>query len=279
MGPSEPTLAFRMQLERQLLVGAQAMIQHDQLSNSPLFKLLDVLPCWDFVWQFGGIALLFDTPYMFCKAEFLLDWARLRGIIFLIGLLPAVLGLAFTLAKAAVASKRAAMAMLKAANVVDSYLFEHGPPVTTLLVRAFLVRDTTDLRQMELQVLNFEKMIAQKERDRLKSEYEAAEAEATMQEAKYAAQEEFVRTKSKEEEFMTQYQAAVTKVCDTVQVVADPGAAAADAAEHFQTALAAASGRAGASEEDEVDFDGGTGGASLAGTLDTAGHPASSSSR
>merc|ERR1711879_179130 len=106
----------------------------------------------------------------------------------------------------------------------------------------------------------------------------AAEAEAALQEAKYTAQEELVRTKSKEEEFMTQYQEAVAKVCDTVQVVADPGAAAADAAEHFQAALSAA-GRAADSAEDEADFDGGTGGASLAGALDTAGLPASSSSR
>lgn len=266
--PPEPTMAFRMQLERQLLVGAQAMIQYDKIAQSPSFKVLDVLPAFDFIWQIGGIALLFDTPSQFCLAHTLMYWSRARGIIFLIGLLPAIISLALVIAKAAVVSRRACMAMLSAANTADKYLFPHGPAIVTLLVRAFLVRDTTDMQAMELQVMEFEKRIAHNERDRLKREYEAAEAEAAEHEEKYAAQEELVRTKSKEEEFLQQYQEAVTKVCHTIDIVSDPAAAAADAAAQLQASLGIHTGTAPttgvASTGEDVDFDGSMGGTGAA---------------
>merc|ERR1711865_1280376 len=103
-----------------------------------------------------------------------MNWARVRGIVFLIGFLPAVLSLGIVGFKSAVASSGFCMAVLKGAHEADKSLFPTGPPVVTLLVRAFLVRDSTDMQAMELQVIDFEKQIALGERDRLKMEYEAA---------------------------------------------------------------------------------------------------------
>merc|ERR1712139_93206 len=135
---------------------------------------------------------------------------------------------------------------------------------------------------MELQVMDFEKRIAQSERNRLKTEYEAAVAEATVHEEKYEAQAEIMRAKSKEEEFIAQYQEAVAKVCNTIDIVADPGAAAAQAAQQMQAALSGHS-LPGAGTpvpptgphggDDEEDFDGGTGSSMLGAALGTAGLP------
>jgi len=222
--PPEPAVAFRMQLERSLLVGAQAMLQYDKLANSAAFKLLDVLPAFDFVWQLGGVFLLFDTPGEFCQAGLLMNWARVRGIVFLIGFLPAVLSLGIVGFKSAVASSGFCMAVLKGAHEADKSLFPTGPPVVTLLVRAFLVRDSTDMQAMELQVIDFEKQIALGERDRLKMEYEAATVAAQDTETRYAEQKELVQKSSQDEEFLQQYRQTVGRLVHGADLVATDAA-------------------------------------------------------
>lgn len=279
--PSEPTMAFRAQLERQLLVGAQAMLQYDRLANSFSFKLLDVLPAFDFVWQIGGMMLLFDTPSQFCKAQFLMYWSRVRGIIFLIALIPTIIALVLSFLKST--SSSTGMQVLKAAREADKKLFPNGPPVVTLLVRAFLVRDATDMANMELQILEFEKRIAQAARDKLRKEYEAAVLEAKKHEETYDEQAKLCRVKSKEDEFMEQYRLNVAGVVSTLQFVQDPQAfaeqAAADLRANIQTAQQQMDARYPEpvpSEEVDDDGDGGTGGAlgQLPGSLGSVGLPA-----
>jgi len=236
--PADPKEAFRVTLERNLLGGAQAMLQYDRLANSPSFKILDVLPVFDLIWQIGGIALLFDTPNNFCQARTLMYWARLRGTIFLIGFLPTVITLVLVIVKAAVASQGFCMAVLKGAAAADKKLFPDGPPVITVLVRAFLVRDTTDMARMELQVMKYETGIVQGERDSLRSQFEAAEAKAAKMEEKYAALEEQVERDSREAEFMRQYQEAMKPVLQAAEVAlsTDPATAGLQAAADQATA-------------------------------------------
>merc|ERR1719456_570840 len=143
-----------------------------------------------------------------------MNWARVRGIIFLVGFIPAIVSLALVVVKAAVASPGFCMAVLKGAHEADKKIFPNGPPLVTLLVRAFLVRDTTDMEAMELQIIDFDKKIAQNERDRLKKEFETAEANAKSTEERFVAQSELVGKKSQEEEFMRQYRQTVDRVVE-----------------------------------------------------------------
>lgn len=264
--PSEPTAAFRVQLERQLLVGAQAMLQYDRLTNSWSFKMLDVLPAFDFVWQIAGIMLLFDTPSQFCKAATLMYWSRARGIIFLIGMIPTIIALVLVILKSS--SHSTGMAVLKGAREADKKMFPNGPPVITLLVRAFLVRDATDMANMELQILEFEKRIAQSARDKLKRELEAADAEVKKHEKMYDEQAKLVKVVSKEEEFMQQYRQNVSGVVSTLQFVQDPQAFAEQAAADFRANIQAAAQQHAAahpppSTSMDDDGDGGTGSSAL----------------
>jgi len=285
--PLEPTAAFRVQLERQLLVGAQAMLQYDRLSNSWSFKMLDVLPAFDFVWQIGGLMLLFDTPSQFCKASTLMYWSRARGIIFLIGLLPTIIALVLVILKSSTAST--GMAVLKGAREADKKMFPNGPPIITLFVRAFLVRDSTDMANMELQILEFEKRIAQSARDKLKREYDAAVAEANKQEVMYDEQAKLLRVRSREDEFMQQYRQNVSGVVSTLEFVQDPQAFAEQAAADFRANVQAAAQEHAAthppapvpSDTIDDDGDGGTGSSALGalgqlpGVLGTVGLPSS----
>lgn len=243
--PADPGQAFRITLERNLLGGARAMLQYDRLANSTSFKLLDILPIFDLIWQFGGIALLFDTPDSYCQARFLMYWARLRGVVFLIGLLPTLITLGLVIVKAAVASQGFCMAVLKAAAAADKSFFPSGPPVITVLVRAFLVRDTTDMQRMELQVYTYETKIAQAERDGFKSQFEAAESKAAKMEEHMAALQEKVERDSREQEFMRTYKEAMQPVLQAAEIAmsADPAtaglqAASAAAQSQLQAAMA-----------------------------------------
>jgi hypothetical protein len=164
----------------------------------------------------------------------LLDWSRIRGCVFLIGLLPAIIGLAVVIAQIAAKSQAACTAMLKAAHAADKAVFPQGPAIITLLVRAFLIRDTADLKGMELQVLEFRRALSKSKRDKLKREYDMAEAKATKtieEHAAHTGQNE----KSKEDEFMEHYQDVVSKVCSTLDLVTDPATALADTANQIDS--------------------------------------------
>merc|ERR1719498_847008 len=87
---------------------------------------------------------------------------------------------------------------------------------------------------MELQVLEFRRSLSKAKRDKLKREYDMAEAKASHHEAEYAAQTAQTE-KSKEDEFMEHYQDVVSKVCSTIDLVTDPATALADTANQLDS--------------------------------------------
>lgn len=258
----------RVQLERDMLMAAETMVQYEKLTCSKAFQILDVLPIFDFVWQVGGIALLFDTPSKFCaSAQLLLGWARVRGLIFLVGLVPVIINLAMVVVKAAAKSRSSSASVLSTTDSLDKALFPYGPPVITILARSFFVRDVTDMQALELKVMAFEKRMAKQEKDRLNAEYEEARIKAAELEETFAEQAEACRRSSQEDMFMHEYGEAVTKLCasiafagDTAATVGDTAAAVGDAAGQAADSVAAAPTGEG---EEEEDLDGGTGSSML----------------
>merc|ERR1719502_1579507 len=202
----DATAEFRQGLGKQLLVGAHAMVQYDRLVNSPSFRLLDILPLFDFLWQGFGIGLLFDTPGEFCEARSLITWARIRGILFLVGMVPALISLGLSLGKAfTMGNDNFCIGVLKAAHQADEKMFPNGPPVFSVLVRAFVVRNTTDEAAQELKIIDFERQIAEAGRNQVKADLEAAEAKRADVQGRLKEHSEQKEDSRREEEFIRRY--------------------------------------------------------------------------
>mmetsp|Transcript_10345 Transcript_10345/g.24372 ORF Transcript_10345/g.24372 Transcript_10345/m.24372 type:complete len:283 (-) Transcript_10345:64-912(-) len=191
---------------------------YDSLAGSSLNRLPPVLALFDFFWQAGGLFIIFDTPGASCSATFLLDWARGREIIFLVGFVPMIVGVGVAAVRLAVSSPAFSQAVLETAANIDEANFPQGPPVCTILVRSFLVRDVTDIAGVKLQVARAEEAKLLRARDKVQAERDAAEAKLTSTQAdldaavaQVAEQEEVVAMRAPEQEFLTQYRRAVAE--------------------------------------------------------------------
>ncbi|OLQ08208.1 hypothetical protein AK812_SmicGene8292 [Symbiodinium microadriaticum] len=207
---TDPEEAFRANMEKQLLAGAKAIVMYDSLAGSSLNRLPPVLALFDFFWQAGGLFIIFDTPGASCSATFLLDWARGREIIFLVGFVPMIVGVGVAAVRLAVSSPAFSQAVLETAANIDE--------VCTILVRSFLVRDVTDIAGVKLQVARAEEAKLLRARDKVQAERDAAEAKLTSTQAdldaavaQVAEQEEVVAMHAPEQEFLTQYRRAVAE--------------------------------------------------------------------
>ncbi|CAJ1452395.1 unnamed protein product [Effrenium voratum] len=278
---TDPEEIFRRALEKQLLAGSKAIIMYDSLSGSSVVRLLPAFALFDFVWQVPGLVLLFDTPGASCGARFLLDWARGRGIIFLIGLVPMLLTVVIAAVRLAVASDGFGQALLEAAASLDEAVFPQGPPIFTILIRSFVVRDVRDMAKVRLQVAKAEETKLASERDKMQSEKDSLEAQLAEAQAKLAAvsaevlaQQEAMAQDPREAEFLRQYQDAVAQALALQQtaagltVAAEAGDLSAMAAglqsaqEAIPTALAASFAAAEDFDAEGADM-GGTGGSAL----------------
>jgi len=213
---TDPEEAFRANMEKQLLAGAKAIVMYDSLAGSSLNRLPPVLALFDFFWQAGGLFIIFDTPGASCGATFLLDWARGREVIFLVGFVPMIVGVGVAAVRLAVSSPAFSQAVLETAANIDEANFPQGPPVCTILVRSFLVRDVTDVAGVKLQVARAEEAKLLRARDKVQAERDAAEAKLTSTQAELdaavaqvAEQEEVVAMRAPEQEFLNQYRRAV----------------------------------------------------------------------
>lgn len=270
--PSDPEEAFRAALEKQLLAGSKAIIMYDSLSGSTVLRLLPVLSLFDFVWQANGLMLLFDTPGSSCGAHFLLDWSRGRGVIFLIGLVPMLATVGLAAVRVAVSSSSFGQSLLEAAANLDEASFPHGPPVFTILVRSFVVRDVTDMAKIRLQVAKAEETKLTSARDNIQAEKDAVEAKLAAKEAELQTTSEQIRVQQealaqdpREAEFLRQYREAVAQAMalqsGSLDAVVSSALAAVELPETSvppeMAGLGFASSEAAASDGDQ----GGTGGA------------------
>lgn len=270
--PSDPEEAFRAALEKQLLAGSKAIIMYDSLSGSTVLRLLPVLSLFDFVWQANGLMLLFDTPGSSCGAHFLLDWSRGRGVIFLIGLVPMLTTVGLAAVRVAVSSSSFGQSLLEAAANLDEASFPHGPPVFTILVRSFVVRDVTDMAKIRLQVAKAEETKLTSARDNIQAEKDAVEAKLAAKEAELQTTSEQIRVQQealaqdpREAEFLRQYREAVAQAMalqsGSLDAVVSSALAAVELPETSvppeMAGLGFASSEAAASDGDQ----GGTGGA------------------
>ena len=221
-GPTDPSTdpeeAFRSALEKQLLAGSKAIIMYDSLSGSSVVRFLPVLSLFDFVWQANGIMLLFDTPGSSCGAYFLLDWARGRGVLFLIGMVPMLVTVGLAAVRVAASTSSFGQDLLEVAANLDEASFPQGPPVFTILVRSFVVRDVTDMAKIRLQVAKAEETKLTSDRDKIRAEKDVLEAKLAQKEAELETSSENIRVQQealaqdpREAEFLRQYREAVAQ--------------------------------------------------------------------
>eukprot|EP00928_Gymnodinium_smaydae_P011404 TRINITY_DN14210_c0_g1_i2.p1 TRINITY_DN14210_c0_g1~~TRINITY_DN14210_c0_g1_i2.p1 ORF type:complete len:814 (+),score=162.88 TRINITY_DN14210_c0_g1_i2:93-2534(+) len=214
-------------MERYLLKGAIALLSYDKLKGSKAFRSLPMLSVFDFFWQMIGWTGYFDTPAATCDSSFLLHWARTRGMIFILFLVPNIINLALTVVKIAIESPQVGVAVLQAANAMDTSVFPppDGLPVFSTAVRAFLMRDASDLAGMEATLLQAEEGIARAEQQKAAAAKAAADAEFAAAEAKLdvaasrtRAQDEVVRAiRDQDREFARRYRGAVDEAMTITQ--------------------------------------------------------------
>eukprot|EP00929_Paragymnodinium_shiwhaense_P046782 TRINITY_DN23800_c0_g3_i1.p1 TRINITY_DN23800_c0_g3~~TRINITY_DN23800_c0_g3_i1.p1 ORF type:complete len:723 (+),score=185.18 TRINITY_DN23800_c0_g3_i1:78-2246(+) len=249
-----PDDQYRNLLNRHLLIGARAMLKYDQLKKSRALGMLPYVSAFDFVWQMFGWTGIFDTPVYSCGSLLLLRWARTRGCLFLLLFLPNALNLGFQLLRMLTENKGFALSVLRTAQDIDENLSPDFP-ICTLMVRAFLVRDTDDMAGMQLLVLQSEENLARAQCARVRVEKEKMDAELDKVERKVEAsnartqqQLERVAARSQDQRFLEMYAEAVNDAMVLQQNVAAMAAAAQGDPSQLGAVLAAAGqGAAGSS--------------------------------
>jgi len=256
----DPARALRLSLERYLINGARAMVAYDRLAKHTTAKVLDGLAIFDFTWQIIGIPAAFGTTSYQCPQAAFRIIAQGRAAAFLIGFIYHLGGIGFSLVKLGINSEAFAIGVVDAAHKLDQAAFPVGPPVFSIFVRSFLVRDASDLRSMELAIARSDQKRARAEQDQRQANLDAARAE--LQRAQDAVQSADARvveassrvsTRPPPEQFMEEYQHNVTALLDQAEFAAhaaemalrtdlsqvhveDIGEAMRSAAEHVATA-------------------------------------------
>eukprot|EP00811_Abedinium_folium_P003978 NODE_1365_length_2504_cov_6.672276.p1 GENE.NODE_1365_length_2504_cov_6.672276~~NODE_1365_length_2504_cov_6.672276.p1 ORF type:complete len:549 (-),score=118.58 NODE_1365_length_2504_cov_6.672276:51-1697(-) len=220
--PTGPVNAARALLDRHLAEGARALLAYDRVMCSVSFRALDYLSVFSFGWLIAGLAVVLNTPTSACDATLLLAVARLRSLGFLIGFVPSLLGLLIGVTKVVGRSNALCTSVLASAQQLDDNWFPSGLPVAVLLVRAFLVRDSTDMAGLELLLLREEQKHLAERREVLRSELADVEARAMEAEAKAQArlQHPMTAAATPEAHFFERYQHAVDHVAGSVMATA-----------------------------------------------------------
>eukprot|EP00927_Polykrikos_kofoidii_P057255 TRINITY_DN51379_c0_g1_i1.p1 TRINITY_DN51379_c0_g1~~TRINITY_DN51379_c0_g1_i1.p1 ORF type:complete len:830 (-),score=131.93 TRINITY_DN51379_c0_g1_i1:61-2550(-) len=233
---SDVDAIFHGALQRHLVSGATALLSYDRLKASSSFGVLPWLSAFDLFWQLFGWVGLFDTPFRTCDCHFLLRWARFRGVMALLLFAPMAVNVVVQAVKFCVERRSFALAVLRMAQAADQNVFGPEPtgiPLFTLLVRAFLVRDATDMASVELLVLRAEESMAQEDLRKAAEEKAKVDAELTIRERAYElatnrvrAQEQLSRSDFREQQFLEQYHRALEGAVQAEAAVSTIAAAA-----------------------------------------------------
>jgi len=148
----DPIQAVSILLDYYLTTGCETLARIDAVMNNVLYVLADWTVMIMYAWTVYATHIVFDTPWAGCPTLGIII-LRLRVIVFLNLLLPAIVGLTLSTISSFFHSESFHLSMLTAAESLDS-LFDFGFPLVQMLVQVMFVRTAYDM--LQLQVRKFE---------------------------------------------------------------------------------------------------------------------------
>jgi len=148
----DPIQAVSILLDYYLTTGCETLARIDAVMNNVLYVLADWSVIIMYAWTIYATHIVFDTPWAGCQTLGIIV-LRLRVIVFLNLLLPAIVGLTLSTISSFFHSESFHLSMLTAAESLDS-LFDFGFPLVQMLVQVMFVRTAYDM--LQLQVRKFE---------------------------------------------------------------------------------------------------------------------------
>lgn len=167
-----------------LLAGCgKTMVVYDSIVGGWAFWLLSFLVFFDFCWQIYGLTFFLSTPSTYCDATFMRIVFRIRCTTFLLMLSYHFIVLVNAGGTLIIRNESFTEALVERAHDLDEDFSPSWMPIVTILVRAFLVRDQSDLDKMQLKILRSQKrQVYEKHREMLSQDEALASKEEGLQE-------------------------------------------------------------------------------------------------
>jgi len=158
----DPIQAVSVLLDYYLTTGCETLARIDAVMNNVLYVLADWSVMIMYAWTIYATHIVFDTPWAGCKTAGIII-LRLRVIVFLNLLLPALVGLVMSTISNFFSSESFQLSMLTAAESLDS-LFDFGFPLVQMLVQVMFVRTAYDMFQLQVRKYEIKKRNLQKQK-------------------------------------------------------------------------------------------------------------------
>mmetsp|Transcript_19368 Transcript_19368/g.36223 ORF Transcript_19368/g.36223 Transcript_19368/m.36223 type:complete len:867 (-) Transcript_19368:81-2681(-) len=162
----------------------KVLLVYDGITQSGMYTLISFLNFAVIVW--GGVGVYMVIQYAVqeetqCAAQVLRFTVRLYCFVYIVLLIYSIIGLVIWLVEALIMSQAVSLAILQKAWDFDSHYSPSGVPILSLLVRALLLRNKSDMAALELNILNSEIDELREQREELAAQ--EAELDGALSEA------------------------------------------------------------------------------------------------
>lgn len=163
-----PLDALRLMFDFYLSTGAEALFQLDEVMASSVLYFASWSVCFDTCWLIYSVDIVWNTPWSMCDSIGL-SILRIRSLLFLMLFLVYTIQVVGFVISQLFASSKFAMTCINVADKIDEVL-ELGIPVAKVLVHALVVRNSSDMLVIQLNMHQLERDQLQMRREYLQRE-------------------------------------------------------------------------------------------------------------
>lgn len=175
----DPMQCFRESLLDDTLYSGFAVYRYDQICNARGVMFSRWISIFEFFWCLVALDKALDTPDGYCGAKWMLSFTKYRACIFIIFISLSIGSLLSSLlAEILDQSDSLFAAIMNATSDFDKKYSPGGLPLTSLLMRAFVARDSTSQGGADARVLRNELGYVKTEKSQEESQYNAMCTEA-----------------------------------------------------------------------------------------------------
>mmetsp|Transcript_108071 Transcript_108071/g.196688 ORF Transcript_108071/g.196688 Transcript_108071/m.196688 type:complete len:979 (+) Transcript_108071:132-3068(+) len=203
-----PMDALRLILEYYLSTGAESLVELDNVMDSWSLYFASWSVCFDTIWLIYAVDVVWNTPWIDCTAIGLLI-LRIRSMFFLMLFVVYVLQIVGFMLSQLFQSQAFSLAVLQGADKADTAL-QLGIPLFRILVQALVVRSSSDMIAIQLNIHQQERDNLQRRKEKLQrdlsdveqKEESSKEAMEKLNIEKMALSERYADTAARAEEFL-----------------------------------------------------------------------------
>jgi len=161
----------------------RALFSYDTIASSKSYNLLNLITILVFLWGSLGLWISIHdivNDELGCKAELVMSILHVYSFFYLIFASWTCVSLGLFLLMVVATNEDFALKLLQKAEKFDNWYMPGGFPFTALLIRAFILRDSSDMTRLEVRTL--EKEIKELTERKTRMETKQAQIDADLQE-------------------------------------------------------------------------------------------------